>query len=373
MASNSSGSKPPLKALYDLLIGPMDEILTKSNTNLPSKDLVLILQGDLYLVPFALLKEKQAVPALFERFNLLVMPSIHALQASHSKSGCMRYNPECSGALVVGSPRIPQAVTDQWQWGALPGAEQECKMVAEIMGNHAVTGPQATKDNVLHQMVSAEVIHLATHVSWKLSALVLSPGDFSTTRSVQGNMECMDLNDSSDNLDASFQGPPLHEFLLTAADILNIKLSAKLVVISSGHTDDRAGRINSDGVVGLTRALLAAGAQCVLFCLWPVPEMAGRILLKAFYTAMLQGTKASHALSQGMTTVQNTRQFIHPSNWAGWVLVGSDVRLSSKVALMGHALCELLHTPGHSREAMRVCLHLVSFHYLNLDIGPVCL
>ena len=48
------------------------------------------------------------------------------------------------------------------------------------------------------------------------------------------------------------------------------------------------GRINSDGVVGLTRAFLAAGAQCVLFCLWPVPEMAAKILLKTFYTALLK-------------------------------------------------------------------------------------
>ncbi len=51
-----------------------------------------------------------------------------------------------------------------------------------------------------------------------------------------------------------------------------------------------SGRINSDGVVGLTRAFLAAGAQCVLFCLWPVPEMAAKILLKTFYTALLKVT-----------------------------------------------------------------------------------
>ena len=60
-----------------------------------------------------------------------------------------------------------------------------------------------------------------------------------------------------------------------------------------------------------------------------------------------------------MRCVQNTRQFSHPANWAGWVLIGSDVKLSSKVALMGHALSQLLRTPSVSREAMRVVLHLV--------------
>lgn len=95
--------------------------------------------------------------------------------------------------------------------------------------------------------------------------------------------------------------------------------------------DDRAARINSDGVVGLTRALLAAGAKCVLFSLWPVPTEASKMCLKHFYTSLLQGYSASRALSDSMKKVHAVKQFSHPSNWAGWVLVGSDVRLSSKV------------------------------------------
>ncbi len=90
--------------------------------------------------------------------------------------------------------------------------------------------------------------------------------------------------------------------------------------------------------------------------------------LKWTPSLLFQGVKSSKALSEAMRAVQNTRQFCHPSNWAGWVLVGSDIKLSSKVALMGHSLCELLKTPGTSREAMRVGLHLVScsFHICNL-------
>jgi len=59
-----------------------------------------------------------------------------------------------------------------------------------------------------------------------------------------------------------------------------------------------------------------------------------------------------------MQTVQHTKHFAHPANWAGFLLVGSNVRLSNKVA-MGHALCELLRTPERCRDALRVCLHLV--------------
>ena len=354
----SSSGKPALSSLYELLIAPIESYLPAPGSG--CNDLVLVLQGDLYLVPFSVLKCKQGTPFLFERYNIQLTPSIHALQASQAAQNSGQYNPDCCGAMVVGNPRLPQTVSDQWQWGPLPAAEHECRMVAEMMGCRSLVGPTATKDGVMQQMKQAEVIHFATHISWKLSALVLSPGDFSTTRSVHGNMERMELTDSSSEMDNSFDGPPLSEFLLTAADILNIKLSAKLVVLSAGHTDERAGRVNTDGVVGLTRALLAAGARCVLFCLWQIPEMASRMLLKSFYTALLQGAASSHALSTAMRTVQNTRQFCHPSNWAGWALIGSDIRLSSKVALMGHALCQLLRTPDKSREAMRVVLHLVS-------------
>jgi hypothetical protein len=42
------------------------------------------------------------------------------------------------------------------------------------------------------------------------------------------------------------------------------------------------------------------------------------------------------------------------------MLVGADVRLSNKVALMGQALCELLKNPEKCRDALRVTLHLVS-------------
>nr|CAD7423630.1 unnamed protein product [Timema monikensis] len=66
-------------------------------------------------------------------------------------------------ALVVGNPSVPCSVTEQWGWGAIPYAEQEAAM--------------ATKEAVLHQIGEAQCVHLATHVSWKLSAIVLSPGN----------------------------------------------------------------------------------------------------------------------------------------------------------------------------------------------------
>lgn len=144
--------------------------------------------------------------------------------------------------------------------------------------------------------------------------------------------------------------------------------------------------MTADGVVGLTRAFLAAGAQCALVSLWPVPVAASKVFVHAFYTALLNGTKASAALADAMKTVQSSKQYSHPSNWAGpnccsshcviiavrllltgwaspspgYMLIGNDVKLNSPSSLIGQALAEILQYPDRARDALRVLLHLVS-------------
>lgn len=54
--------------------------------------------------------------------------------------------------------------------------------------------------------------------------------------------------------------------LLTAAEILDLKLNAELVVLSA--CDTGRGKITGDGVIGLSRALISAGVPSVLVSLW---------------------------------------------------------------------------------------------------------
>lgn len=90
--------------------------------------------------------------------------------------------------------------------------------------------------------------------------------------------------------------------------------------LSSSYQESDS-KVTADGVVGLTRAFLAAGAQCVLVSLWPVPVAASKMFVHAFYTALLNGTKASAALADAMKTLQGSKQFSHPSNWAGQAMI----------------------------------------------------
>jgi len=90
------------------------------------------------------------------------------------------------GALIVGNPKLPSGITEQWGWNNLPLAEQEALMVSELLqtssspamapsGPTLLIGKTATKQAVLARIATADCIHFSTHVSWQLSAIVLAP------------------------------------------------------------------------------------------------------------------------------------------------------------------------------------------------------
>lgn len=351
-----------LHALYNLLVQPFEEYLSiksssKDSTN--RRELILVLEGDLHLVPFAVLRSSnENSEYLCERFSLLIVPNLSSLRGGRTRK---QEGDQTVRSLIVGNPKLPPSVTEHWGWKDIPQAEQEATMVAELLQTQALVGNSATKEQVLNLIQDAECVHFSTHISWKLSSLVLCPSEVLD----QSQSKRLYLTDASGEdeenheVSTSSEVPPLSEFLLSAADILSLRLTARLVVVNSSHTRDQQGWATSDGLVALVRALLGAGAQAVLVSLWPVPETASKILLRAFYSAMLQGSRAAKALSEAMQTVQHTKHFAHPANWAGFLLIGLNIRLSNKVAMMGQALCELLTIPEKSRDALRVTLHLV--------------
>ena len=150
------------------------------------RELLLVLEGELYLVPFPVLKpggNADTSEYLCERFSLLVVPSLTSLRCARSATaGAGKANggpgdtPNGMPALVVGNPLLPNSVTEQWGWGDIPHAEQEAVMVADMLQAQGLVQAQASKEAVLRQIGEAECVHLATHMSWKLSAIVLSPG-----------------------------------------------------------------------------------------------------------------------------------------------------------------------------------------------------
>nr|XP_049699281.1 tetratricopeptide repeat protein 28 [Helicoverpa armigera] len=397
---------PCLNALYQMLLAPFEDLLPAScNNNHAShgrrgcggrRELIVVVEGALYACPWGALRS--ATPAgpatlvagdgepLCERYALLAAPALRPLRHhrhmrarphhDHGASASNANNTEAGmRCLVVGAPRVGGS-----RWAAAHAQLKEAELVADMLRVTPLTDYQASKEAVLSQLTQAECIHFATHICWKTPAIVLSPGEVVDSQakrllntsvgsgaadtSTENEEENSELPPSNEEL------PPASEFMLTASEIMNLKITARLVVIScapssaalQGSTAEESEDVSlaGEGVSRLCRALLAAGAHAILLTLWPAPQdTATKILYRALYSALLQGSRVAKALGDAMQTVRHTKHFAHPAHWSGLVLVGANVRLSNKVALMGQALCELLAAPDKCRDALRVCLHLV--------------
>ena len=306
--------KPPLRALYELLIAPMEDALPASSSfEGEDSELALVLQGDLFLVPFPVLKGSLSKEYLFRRFRLIVIPSLQSLSTNTKVMASRRSGLDASSVMVIGNPKVP---TTFGQWESNPSAEHEAKIVAELFNSKPLLGNVATKSEVVRRLPKAQCVHFATHVSWKLSSLILAPQNSDERLSASaGSPERASLDVLGDM--SPDEAPALSEFLLTASDILDSKLSAKLVVIGAAHNHSSRNRITSDGVIGLTRSFLSAGAQCVLISLWPVPDLACKLLLKAFYGGLLQGMLASRALCQAHASRSRHEAVLAPLELGG--------------------------------------------------------
>ena len=117
------------------------------------------------------------------------------------------------------------------------------------------------------------------------------------------------------------RGDPQRGFL-QLQDIYNLKLSADLVVLSACETA-LGKEVRGEGLVGLTRGFMYAGAPSVVASLWNVDDMATAELMGRFYGAMLrQGLRPSAALRQAQIEMHAQKRWLSPNYWGAFVIQG---------------------------------------------------
>jgi CHAT domain-containing protein len=118
------------------------------------------------------------------------------------------------------------------------------------------------------------------------------------------------------------EGKPQDGFL-RLQDIYNLKLSAELVVLSACQTG-LGKEIKGEGLVGLTRGFMYAGAPRVVASLWKVDDRATSELMKRFYQGMLgpEALRPAGALRQAQLSMWKQKQWREPYYWAAFVLQG---------------------------------------------------
>jgi CHAT domain-containing protein len=109
---------------------------------------------------------------------------------------------------------------------------------------------------------------------------------------------------------------------LNLSEIYNLKLAADLVVLSACQT--ALGRdIKGEGLVGLTRGFMYAGAPRVVASLWQVDDAATADLMREFYKAMLvENMRPAAALRAAQMRMWERNQQLSPYFWAAFTLQG---------------------------------------------------
>lgn len=110
---------------------------------------------------------------------------------------------------------------------------------------------------------------------------------------------------------------------LTANDIFHLKLPAELVVLSGCRTG--LGKdVKGEGLVGLTRGFMYAGAERVVYSLWDVNDEATAELMAQFYRGMLGASRKSPAaaLRAAQLALWQKRQWQAPYYWSAFILQG---------------------------------------------------
>ncbi|MEO0373886.1 MAG: CHAT domain-containing tetratricopeptide repeat protein [Cyanobacteria bacterium P01_A01_bin.17] len=298
VSASTNEQRKKLQRLHDVLIQPIQELLP----NDPQARVTIIPHGLLFSVPFAALQDS-AGNYLIERHTVVTSPSIHALNLTQQQKSQIQ-NAGMKETLVVGNPTMPtlRIANKVEQLASLPGAEQEAEKIAALLQTQALIGKDATKATVLSRLPKANIVHLATHGLLDSGTRFGVPGAIALAPSQTDNG------------------------LLTADELFKLNLNADLVVLSACNT--ARGKITADGVIGLSRSLIAAGTPSVLVSLWAVPDVPTADLMVEFYTQLLKGREKDQALRQAMLMMINRESTAAPINWAAFTLIGESEKLS---------------------------------------------
>jgi CHAT domain-containing protein len=324
---NSSAFNNSVRELTDMLLGPVDGKLRKR--------IIIVGDGALNYLPFQLLtvKSENGVP-LATNHEIVNTPSASILgyleeEAAHrprrevalaafgdpmfasgfsrtkNSSGDLASNAGDEGRSLHAMRDI-ELNGDSVDPDALQPlffAKRELTMLREIAGDKSLvaTGFDANADRLKSaDLTPYAILHFATHG-------ILDPkrpensGIFLSTIQPDGR--------------------PQNGYL-SLQDIYSLRAPVDLVVLSACQTG-LGQEVRGEGLIGLTRGFMYAGAASVVASLWKVDDESTAELMKRFYTNMLQkGIPPAEALRAAQNSIRSEPQWSSPYYWAAFTLQG---------------------------------------------------
>ncbi len=277
--------------------------------------MLIVADGALQYVPFAALPSGTGVP-LLARHEIVYLPSASVLatirQDSRAVSGPLtaavfadpvfsKNDVRFASSRDTAAPAETRAA-DGCLYGRLRFSRREAETIAAVApGTFEALDFSAAKDTLLaRNLRDYRILHFATHCSLNAEHPELSGLVFS-------------LVDKS--------GKPIDGFL-RLHEIYNLDLHADLVVLSACRTA-LGKEVHGEGLIGLTRGFMYAGASRVVSSVWNVDDRASSLLMSRFYTEMLsKHLTPAAALRAAQLSMLREPRWSNPHYWAAFGLQG---------------------------------------------------
>jgi CHAT domain-containing protein len=359
LARRDAAFQPLSQALYSLAFKPLRPLLSTTRRLFLSPD------SQLGLIPFSVLHDGHSF--LIDSFALSYLTSGKDLlprpeDLPSSDSVVVLADPDFSASSAP-SPASQQAPVlaqrsaslerffstlsadlTRRDWAPLPGTRQEAEAIQRMIPQaRLLLGSEASKQHLL-QLAAPGVLHIATHGFFledaetpkgsralghtgSEGALSQRPPDPLLRSGLVLSGVQLPAPGTADSSKSRADNA-----LITALELAGLDLwGTQLVVLSAcdtGRGDVKLGQ----GVYGLRRALVTAGAETVVMSLWKVNDDSTRWLMESYYRYLLEGKGRAAALREAMLSLR--QQQPHPYAWAPFIALGRDAPLRPLAPLL---------------------------------------
>jgi CHAT domain-containing protein len=295
----------------------LDELLMRPvRARLGSADTLYVApEGSLNLIPLgALVDEKGGY--LLERYAINYLASgrdlLHLGRAEKPRGPAVIIADPAFDAAGVGTARTGAQSRSRdfraLRWDRLPGTADEAQTLKRMLPEAAILTGSAATETAAKKVAGPRILHIATH-GFFLSDM---PGE-SEDPMLRSGLVFAGVNAFASADD---------DGVLTALEASSLDLrGTRLVVLSACETG--LGEVkNGEGVFGLRRAFVVAGAETLLMSLWQVSDDATRDLMIAYYSRLSRGEPRGEALRLAQLAMLKDEQTKHPFYWAAFISSG---------------------------------------------------
>jgi CHAT domain-containing protein len=301
------------RRLYAAVISPIVSSLTGK------KHIIYVPDGPLQKIPFHVALGGADDQWLIRRYAITTMPSLGAFLAGRAFHQPSRSAKSLLGVGATDFAAYSRGSNDKEgdsdhalgnllaQLQPLPEAASELRQIASLFPTPEVTldlGDQATKDAfrsappaAYRNIVFASHAIMAGEAGLDEPAIVLYPDD-----------------------------KPISEGLLTASEVAQLRLDADLVILSACNSAAPDGGPYAEGLSGLVRSFMLAGARSMLVSHWAAPSKSTPKITTGFMEAIQTDPTArkAEALRTAILSLLDSgdAELQHPAYWAPFIIVG---------------------------------------------------